>query len=436
MHMGEPNPATAATPPSTNVNPVILPLPPSGVESPSESRQQIDEAQSKRSKVEGQPSSTVGNLPETQRRLSLETRDVQVPKPLGQTTGKRPLARDSRSSAGVAATAALHNYRQSEGCNPDLSSAIVSAKMAAKEAQVVELQIKGLDTFANSAAMLAHKAALPVATPTTLQDASVHTLKHDATVAVHSAAALSAAKSTQQAATKVLAETEIPRKRKVMTGDLEEAAQKAAARRLALLDREFYEAGVLLRFPTPGGEAESRWLASLRKGSLVGETSPVKAGSSSQVSGLGSYSGLMDIAKRNVESRLRGIDVEVADKKGLVHRKDWNNKAMRIAEERVQNSTRAREGGKIDIGGGRCVDEEVVEAVALRRVQPVLQALTAKAEAERARVAAERAEAEERKRKEVLEKEWNRKLRQEGRRAKGFITLIYIAPWRMLTFYG
>lgn len=414
-----PNPATAASSSATNVNPVTLPLPLSRGGSPSEPQQRIDGAQPKRSRVEGQPSSTVGNLPEAQRRSSLETRDIQVSKPtsLGKPTAKRS-ARDSRSSAGVAAIIALDNCRQSEGSNPDLSSAVVSAKMAAKEAQVVGLQIKELDTFANSAAVLAHKTALPAAT-----SAGIGTLQveHNTSVTIHSVAALSAAKSTQKAVKKALAETEVPRKRKVMTGDLEEAAQKAAARRLALLDREFYEAGVLLRFPTPEGETESRWLTSLRRSSLVGEISPVKASSPSQATGLNSYSNLMDIAKRNVESRLRGIDVEVADKKGLVYRKDWNNKAMVIAEKRVQNSMRAREGGKIDIGGGRCVDEEVVEEIALRRVQPILQALTAKAEAERARVAAERAEIEERKQKENLEKERNRKLRQEEKQAKGLL---------------
>ncbi|KAF8464576.1 hypothetical protein BDZ91DRAFT_247644 [Kalaharituber pfeilii] len=130
------------------------------------------------------------------------------------------------------------------------------------------------------------------------------------------------------------------------------------------------------------------------------------------------YGNLTAIAKRNVENRMAGMDSQIAERTGIVYRRNWSDKALQLAEERAQGNRRSENKGNIDIGGGRFIDAEIVDAIAFKNVKPVLDDLTAKVEAERARIAAERQDMEERKQAETLEKERNRKARKEMMKVK------------------
>ncbi|KAF8422857.1 hypothetical protein EV426DRAFT_704599 [Tirmania nivea] len=390
---------------------------------------------------------------------------------LGQTTASSWVGnRDPKLSAGAAASIALRAQRPVEVSSPDIrNSAEQAATIAAREAKPVHIQANEPIPFASSAATLAHKAAKPVAgtvgaalqpqNPAFLRSAiygdevimasNMPSVIHDAAAksvskgipkateealeetayigpAIQNAAAKSASKALPMAVEETLEATEAPNKRRLkISANLEEAARKAAARRLALLDKELYESGVLRRVPLPDYEAGQRQSESPRRVYSMREGAPMRSRKDPPEDVYG-YTNLLEVAKRNVSRRLAGIDLQVADKKGLSYRKDWDDQAMRIAESRIRNingmgaTSDVRPGlyDKIDVGGGRLVDVEEVERIALRNVQPVLEEITAKAEAERARVAAERAEAEERKRLENLEKKKSREIKEEKKQAK------------------
>ena len=366
--------------------------------------------------------------------------------------------RDPKLSAGAAASTALRAQRPVEVSRPDIRySAGRAAVMATREVKPVHIQVNESALFASSAAVLAHKAAKPAAAFTqdvmyggkaivasdilpvvheaaanpvssAIPKATEETIEKTAYIrpVIQNAAAKSASSALPMAARGTFEATEAPNKRRMVSASLEEAARKAAARRLALLDQELYESGMLRRVPLPDYETSQKQPGSTHWGYLMREGAPTRS-RSARAEDIDGYTNLLEVAKRNVSRRMAGIDLQVADKKGLSYCRDWDNQAMRIAESRLQNTNASRPGlhGKINVGGGRLVDAEEVERVALRNVQPVLEEITAKAEAERARVTAERAEGEERKRLENLEKERNREVKEEKRQAKG-ITLNFV----------
>ncbi|KAI5811525.1 hypothetical protein DFH27DRAFT_33010 [Peziza echinospora] len=189
------------------------------------------------------------------------------------------------------------------------------------------------------------------------------------------------------------------RVRSMNTAQLNEAAAQAAARRLALLDKELAEAS-RLRIPVP--QFETRRNQGLQRSATTG----------SKVSYQADYDLIMETARRNVEKRLALVDHQVAQKRGLRHRTDREMQSLRQAEERSAGSTERRNNGRINIGGGRYVDEALVTEAASRNLKPVLEDITARAEAQRARDAAERAEIEERKRQEAQNKEREREMKE------------------------
>jgi len=372
---------------------------------------------------------------------------------------------DSRLSAGAAASIALRAQRPVGVSGPDIRwSAGRAAAMAAREVKSVYMQVNEPISFANSAAVLAHKAAKPAtgtsphpknpvfprsviygdeATVTSNMPPVIHNAaaRSESTKAIgenlevttyiepaiQSAAAKPASDSLPMAIGNTLEATEVPNKRRMtVTANLEEAARRAAARRLALLDQELYESGVLRRVPLPNYETETGQSGSPRRRYSMGEGASMRSGRA-RAEDMDAYINLLEVARRNVSRRLAGMDLQVADKKGLSYRQDWDDQAMRVAESRIWNTNGSRTTseirpslhGKINVGGGRLVDAEEVERIALRNVQPVLEEITAKAEAERARVAAERAEAEEKKRLENFEREKNREAKEEKKQAKG-----------------
>jgi len=106
---------------------------------------------------------------------------------------------------------------------------------------------------------------------------------------------------------------------------------------------------------------------------------------------------LMAAARRNVEAQLQGIDKKVAADTGMVppssQSPEWESRARAEAHARSM-ARRDENAGKIDIGGGKYMDRAEVDEIAAKRVQPMLDDITEKAEKERERQAALRLEEE------------------------------------------
>lgn len=444
-----------------NPNPATIPLPPSPLDGPTSTIPRTQEALYTTTTAAGDYQQKHGEVDVGEsgdRRASTNSEHYF----LGPTAATRSVGnRDPKLSAGAAASIALRAHRPVEVASADISnSAGRAAVMATREVKSVFMQVNEPISFANSAALIAHKAAAPAAEsagsalhpqhpafprnviygdevtvasdlPSVIPNATARSLTRalpkatkntlvdtaDVKPVIHKAAAKSASNALPRAVEETLEATEARNKRKmIMTANLEEAARKAAARRLALLDQELLDSGVLRRLPLSDSESEYRQ-----------PRSPTRSGEARTEDAAG-YPNLLEIARRNVSRLLTGIDHQVAEKKGLSYRKDWHEQAVRIAESRTQTTngsggqvtSEIRPGleGKYYVGGGRFVDAEEVERIALRNVQPLLDEITAKAEAERARVAAERAEAEEKKRLENLEKERSRETKEEKKEAK------------------
>jgi hypothetical protein len=113
---------------------------------------------------------------------------------------------------------------------------------------------------------------------------------------------------------------------------------------------------------------------------------------------------LLATAQRNVRMQMQDIDDKVLADTGKTApaKPDWEIKAQEIAQAR--HITRSDTKGKIDVGGGMLVDSSAIDAIAAKRIQPVLDNINEKAEAERARLAALKLEAEKRKQDYGVEK--------------------------------
>ncbi|TQV99092.1 hypothetical protein V2A60_004585 [Cordyceps javanica] len=128
---------------------------------------------------------------------------------------------------------------------------------------------------------------------------------------------------------------------------------------------------------------------------------------------------LLAAAQRNVKARLQGMDEKVYNdtgKRNSTMLTDWEMKAQQAAQAR--SDTRTENKGKIDIGGGKYMTQEEINAIAAKRLQPVLDDINEKAEIERARLAT--LKAEEDARREELEriKAEERAEKEQARKAK------------------
>ncbi|OAA66257.1 hypothetical protein ISF_04095 [Cordyceps fumosorosea ARSEF 2679] len=128
---------------------------------------------------------------------------------------------------------------------------------------------------------------------------------------------------------------------------------------------------------------------------------------------------LLAAAQRNVKARLQGMDEKVYNETGKRSSNklsDWEMKAQQAAQAR--SDTRTENKGKIDIGGGKFMTQEEINAIAAKRLQPVLDDINEKAEIERARIAT--LKAEEDARREELEriKAEERAEKEEAKKAK------------------
>ncbi|KAJ4250605.1 Eisosome assembly protein [Fusarium torreyae] len=121
---------------------------------------------------------------------------------------------------------------------------------------------------------------------------------------------------------------------------------------------------------------------------------------------------LLAAAQRNVKARLQGMDEKVYHETGQVNptlMSEWELKAQQVAS--ASHETRNENKGKIDIGGGRFMDPHEVDAIAAKRMQPLLDDINEKAEVERERLAALKMEEEARKAEQEKHKARDREIK-------------------------
>ncbi|KAK6585822.1 hypothetical protein PZA11_000879 [Diplocarpon coronariae] len=135
---------------------------------------------------------------------------------------------------------------------------------------------------------------------------------------------------------------------------------------------------------------------------------------------------LIAVAQRNVARSMHGMDEKVSADSGKIAPSllsEWEVKSHAAAQ--ANSAARMENHGKVHIGGGRFVDQSEIDLAASRNIQPVLDEMNAKAEAERERQAALKLEQEAQQRKaaatrvrEKEQKEIEKKLRQQDKDEK------------------
>jgi len=131
---------------------------------------------------------------------------------------------------------------------------------------------------------------------------------------------------------------------------------------------------------------------------------------------------LLAAAHRNVQARLKTMDAKISAETGMAQpSSNWESKAHATALLRSQGRTEHQ--GKVDVGAGLRMDQDAIDAIAARRVQPVLDDINEKAAKEHARQTELRLEQERKKEELELEKarkkevdDINKKLKEQDKR--------------------
>ena len=141
---------------------------------------------------------------------------------------------------------------------------------------------------------------------------------------------------------------------------------------------------------------------------------------------------LLAAAQRNVTKNMQGLDEKVFEETGKsspAMRADWESKARAKAE--AESKSRLQNFGKVDIGGGKYLDQSEVDAIAAAKVQPTLDDITEKAEEQRALDEKRRVEAEDERRianqKAAEEKERNKNTKHVWKQFKGMRLVCFIS---------
>ncbi|KAI9761641.1 MAG: hypothetical protein M4579_000875 [Chaenotheca gracillima] len=216
---------------------------------------------------------------------------------------------------------------------------------------------------------------------------------------------------------------------------LQEAAQKLASERLAKLHdehaayRNYYGA-------TPPAKRSSLRLTTRRRASSEGNKFNDDEEQSRRIRSQMSVfnnkiaevdskkrqkdrDALMAAAQRNVQQRMSGMDEQVFAKTGKMTpgmMEEWEAKARAAAES--DSKARMVNHGKVNIGGGRYLDQSEIDAVAARIVQPVLDDINERAEKERARQEEIRLDREQAQRQASSEKAREKEVKADLKRAK------------------
>ncbi|KAK6077352.1 hypothetical protein SCUP234_06764 [Seiridium cupressi] len=114
---------------------------------------------------------------------------------------------------------------------------------------------------------------------------------------------------------------------------------------------------------------------------------------------------LLAVAQRNVQARMKGMDDKISAETGMVPASSltsWEVKAQAAAQSRSDD--RMAHHGKVDIGAGKYMDQEEINAIAAQKVQPTLDEINEKAEQEHARQTELRLDAEAKKEAHEREK--------------------------------
>ncbi|RYP77077.1 hypothetical protein DL771_001367 [Monosporascus sp. 5C6A] len=130
---------------------------------------------------------------------------------------------------------------------------------------------------------------------------------------------------------------------------------------------------------------------------------------------------LLAVAQRNVQARLKSMDDKITAETGtkIPHSTltEWELKAHAAAQTRSEARLDSN-ADTVDIGAGLRLDRETIDAIAARRVQPVLDEINEKAEKERARQVELRLEMERKKEEEEREKARQKEVQDINRRLK------------------
>ena len=227
---------------------------------------------------------------------------------------------------------------------------------------------------------------------------------------------------------------------------LQEAAQKLAAERLAKLYDVNVENAAYRNYYGTGAAAVPQSRMSIRgrlrrRASSDSELREVDEARSKQIrSQMSTFNdklaqvdakkrqsdrdALMAAAQRNVAKRMSNMDEKVFADTGKVSpamMAEWEAKARARAE--ADSAMRMVNYGKVNIGGGKLMDQSEVDAIAAARVQPTLDEISEKAAFHRQQDEERRQEELERKRiaeeSARAEKERDLKTKEEWRRFKG-----------------
>jgi hypothetical protein len=139
---------------------------------------------------------------------------------------------------------------------------------------------------------------------------------------------------------------------------------------------------------------------------------------------------LIAAAQRNVTKSLHGMDERVFQDTGKIAPSllsEWEVKAHAAAQ--AKSDTRMENHGKIHIGGGQFINQSAVDLVAAKNVQPVLDEINEKAEAERERQAALKLEQETQKRKAAEKKAREKEEKDINKKLARKFTVIFSYRW-------
>lgn len=147
---------------------------------------------------------------------------------------------------------------------------------------------------------------------------------------------------------------------------------------------------------------------------------------------------LLNAAKRNVKATLDGMDDKMYQDTGRVmpaKLNEWELKAHSAAQARSDARLGRDLNGKVDLGAGKYMDRDEVDAIAAKRVQPVLDDINEKAELERQRIAALKEEQEKKRLVVESEKAKNAEIKETQRKLKGAFPLHNSSAFRCAEFY-
>ncbi|KAH0005830.1 hypothetical protein KCU78_g12654, partial [Aureobasidium melanogenum] len=128
---------------------------------------------------------------------------------------------------------------------------------------------------------------------------------------------------------------------------------------------------------------------------------------------------LLAAAEKRVQAQMHNMDEQVYQQTGQVTpamMEEWEAKAR--ARATAQSEDRQRNFGKVNIGGGKFMDQSELDAIAQSRLKPTLDEIHDNAEKKRAKDEEIRLDQEERRRAQMSEKEREKEVRAETKRLK------------------